>query len=126
MVWAAIDPQLFDRAMENPPADWLNLQILARALETAHVAYLTMHPLPDNKVSLRMEAHCDAADSEQLEQVLSGLNEMALALLARDAAASEQLAPILESFESSREAETVTAQWTLPTQFLAQLWQRTD
>jgi hypothetical protein len=124
VVWAAIDPQLLATAMEDPPADWLNLQIVARALEPARIAYLTLNPLTGNNVSLRIEAHCDAADGEQLEQVLTGLNDMALALLSRDAAAAEQWAPILKSFGSSREAETVRVQWTLPAQRLAELWRR--
>ena len=126
VVWAAIDPQPLDAAMENPPADWLNLQIFARALEPARMAYLTVNPLMGNNVSLRIEAHCDAAESEQLEQVLTGLNDMALALLSRDAAAVDKWAPILRSFDSSREAETVRVQWTLPAQRLAELWRRTD
>lgn len=126
VVWAAIDPQLLDAAMEDPPAEWLNLQIFARALETARMAYLTVHPLTGTDVSLRIEAHCDAADSEQLERVLTGLNDMTLALLSRDAAAAGQWAPILESFKGSRAAETVRVQWTLPAQRLADLWRPTD
>lgn len=121
VVWAAIDPQLLDAAMENPPADWPNLQIFARALEPARIAYLTVNPTGNN-VSLRIEAHCDAANSEELERVLAGLNDMTLALLSRDAGAAEQWLPILKSFESSREAETVSVQWTLPAQRLAELW----
>jgi len=126
VVWAAIDPRLLEAAMEDPPADWLNLQIVAKALEPARAAYLTVNPLTGNNVSLRIEAHCYAADGEQLELVLTGLNDMALALLSRDAAAAEQWAPILKSFESSREAETVRVQWTLPAQRLAELWRPAD
>ena len=126
VVWAAIDPQLLDAAMENPPADWLNLQLFARALEPARVAYLTVTPQMGNNVSLRIEAYCDAADSEELEQVLTGLNDMAMALLARDAAAAEQWGQILNSFESSREAEEVRVQWTLPAKHLAELWRHSN
>jgi hypothetical protein len=126
VIWAAIDPPLLDAAMEDPPPGWINLQIVARALEPARIAYLTVNPLTGNKVSLRIEAHCDAAEKEQLEQVLTGLNDMALALLSRDARAAEQWAPVLRSFESSQETETVRVQWTLPVERLAELWRRAD
>lgn len=126
LIWAAIDPQLLAAAMEDPPAGWLNLQIFARALELAHTAYLTVNPLEGDNVLLRIEAHCDSADSEQLEQVLTGLNDMSLALLSRDPVGVEQWAPILESFESSRQAETVRVEWTLPTERLAELLGPTD
>ena len=123
LIWAAIDPSSLDAAMEDPPPQWINLQIVARALEPARVAYLTVNPLTGNNVAIRVEAHCDAGDREQLEQVLTGLNDMALALLSQDAAATEQWSPILRSFESSGGVETVRVQWTLPVERLADLWQ---
>jgi len=126
VIWAAIDPKLLDAAMENPPPNWMNLQIVARALEPARVAYLTVNPLTGDTVSLRVEAHCHEGDREQLEQVLTGLNDMALALLSRDATAAEQWAPILRSFESSQDAEMVRVQWTLPVEQLVGLWRRAD
>lgn len=126
VIWAAIDPPLLDAAMKDPPPKWINLQIVARALEPARIAYLTVNPLTDNNVSLRVEAHCDTADKEQMEQVLTGLNDMALALLSRDGAAAEQWAPILRSFKSSQGAGTVRVEWTLPVERLAELWQRAD
>ncbi len=125
-IWAAIDPKFLDAAMEDPPPNWLNLQIVARALEPARAAYLTVSPLTGNNVSIRIEAHCDAAAREQLEQVLTGLNDMALALLSRDGAAAEQWAPTLKSFESFQEAELVRVEWTLPVERLVGLWRRSD
>jgi hypothetical protein len=122
VIWAAIDPQLLDAAMEDPPPAWINLQIVARALEAARAAYLTVIPLAGDNVLIRIEAHCDAADREQLERVLTGLNDMALALLSRDASAAEEWAPILKSLESSQDAKTVRIQWTLPVERLAELW----
>jgi hypothetical protein len=126
VIWAAIDPKLLDAAMEDPPPNWMNLQIFARALEPARIAYFTVNPLTEDNVAIRIEARCDTADQEQLEQVLSGLNDMALALLSRDGAAAERWAPILRSFESSRDAEAVRVQWTLPIGRLAELWRRAD
>ena len=126
VIWAAIDPKLLDAAMENPPPNWINLQIVARALEPARVAYLTVNPLNEDNVTLRVEAHCEEADLEQLEQVLTGLNDMALALLSRDATASAQWVPVLKSFESSQDTEAVRVQWTLPIEQLAGLWRRAD
>ena len=126
VIWAAIDPGLLDAAMEDPPPEWMNLQIVARALEPARIAYLTVTPLAGDNVSIRVEAHCDDADREQLEQVLGGLNDMALALLSRDAAATELWSPVLRSFDSSQDAETVRVEWTVPVARLAALWQRAD
>ena len=125
VIWAAINPQLLDVAMDDPPPNWMNLQIIARALEPAHIAYLTVNALTGESVSIRIEAHCDAASREQLEQVLTGLNDMALALLAREGTAAERWEPALRSFESSQGAETVRVQWTLPIERLAELWERT-
>jgi hypothetical protein len=126
VIWAAIDPKLLDAAMEDPPVEWINLQIVARALESADVAYLTVRPQAGNHVALRVEARCDTADGEQMEQVLTGLNDMALALLSRDGEAAEEWAPVLRSFESSRDAEAVRVEWTLPVERLAGLWQPAD
>ncbi|MDA0204673.1 MAG: hypothetical protein O3A53_03240 [Acidobacteria bacterium] len=126
VIWAAIDPRLLEVAMEDPPPHWMNLQIVARALERARVAYLTVNPLAGDNVSIRIEAHCDAADRGQLERLLTGLNDMALALLSRGGTASAQWEPILSSFESSQGAETVSVQWTLPVGRLAELWRRAD
>lgn len=126
VIWAAIDPKLLDAAMEDPPPNWINLQIVARALEPARVAYLTVNPLNGDNVSLQIEAHCEEADREQLEQVLTGLNDMALALLSRDATASAQWASTLRSFESSQGTEMVRVEWTLPIEQLAGLWSRAD
>jgi hypothetical protein len=126
VIWAAVDPQLLNAAMEDPPPNWMNLQIVARALEPARVAYLTVIPLTGGSVATRIEAHCDAADRGELEQVLTGLNDMALALLSREGTAAEQWEPILRSFESSQGAETVRVEWTLPIERLAALWRRAD
>ena len=126
VIWAAIDPRLLDAAMEDPPPNWMNLQIVARALERARVAYLTVNPLAGDSVFIRIEAHCDAADRGQLERLLTGLNDMALALLSRPGAASAQWEPILRSFESSQGPEMVRVQWTLPVERLAELWRRAD
>ena len=126
VIWAAIDPQLLDAAMEAPPPNWINLQMLARALEPARVAYLTVNPLTGDSVSVRIEAHCDPADREELEKVLAGLNDMALALLAREGTAAEEWGPALKSFESSQGAETVRIRWTLPVERLAELWRPAD
>lgn len=126
VIWAAIDPKLLDAVMEDPPPNWINLQIVARALEPARVAYLAVSPLAGDSVSVSIEAHCEEADREQLEQVLTGLNDMALALLSRDATAAEQWSPILKSFQSSQNAGIVRVQWTLPVERLAELWRRAD
>lgn len=122
VIWAAIDPPLLDAAMEDPPPEWINLQIVARALEPARVAFFTVKPLAGDNVSIRVEAYCDDADREQLERVLGGVNDMALALLSRDGAAAEQWAPALKSFESSQGPGTVRVEWTVPAALLAELW----
>lgn len=122
VAWAEIDPQLLDQAMETPPSNWLNVQLIARALEPAHVAYATLTPTPEGAFTLELEAHCAEEDTEQLRNVLKGLNDMTIALVARDTEARTQWEPILKSFESNSEGQIVRVSWILQAADLAALW----
>jgi hypothetical protein len=122
VAWAEIDPQLLDQAMETPPSNWLNVQLIARALEPAHIAYATLTPTPEGAFSLELEAHCAVEDTEQLRNVLKGLNDMTIALVAQDAEARTQWEPILKSFESNSEGQIVRVSWILQAADLAALW----
>jgi hypothetical protein len=122
IAWAQIDPHLLDVAMENPPAHWINVQLIARALEPADVAYVTVTPVTGGRFVLELKAHCEASDTEQLLAVLNGINDMALALAARDEKARAQWSPVLKSFSSSVEGEVVRVNWSLQRDQLAALW----
>lgn len=122
IVWAEINPALLDEAMEDPPANWINLQLIARALEPARVAYATLTPMLDDSFSLDLEAHCKASDAQQLARILEGLNDMAAAIIAREDETQQRWEPVLGSFVSSVEDETVRAHWSLERQHLTGLW----
>lgn len=124
IVWAEINPALLDEAMEKPPANWINLQLIARALEPARVAYATLTPTVDNRFSLEVEAHCDESDAAQLARVLAGLNDMATALVAREVETQRRWGSVLNSFASSVDGEIVRANWVFEQEHLTVLWSK--
>lgn len=121
IAWASIDPALLDQAMENPPANWINLQLIARALQPATEAYLALIPQGEGAFLLELEAHGAKSEAGQVQKVLAGLNDMAIALTAREPEASEQWSPVLKSFENGLDDEVVWAKWTLSAKDLARL-----
>ena len=114
VVWASIDPARLDAVMRNPPEGWVNLSLVARALQHAETAYLTLTPAGDAVVA-RLEADAaDEADAAELGKVLEGLNDFSKAMLKRYGDIDQTAwTAALDTFRLESEARTVRVEWTI-------------
>jgi len=114
VVWASIDPVLLDEAMRDPPEGWINLSLVARALQHAETAYLTLTPA-DGAVFARLEARAaDEAEAAELGKVLEGLNDFSKAMLERYGEADlARWQGALDTFRLETDGATVRVAWTI-------------
>ena len=88
-LWITIDPQRLGVAMRDPPEDWINLSLLANALQRSHRAVAALGPLADGQIEFRLQALCfSAEEAEKQSSLLKGLFSFAAAAL--DAGRGEQ------------------------------------
>ncbi|MBI1356309.1 MAG: hypothetical protein GC160_18365 [Acidobacteria bacterium] len=122
VVWAGLDPQALDAVMRNPPAGWVNLSLVARALRPADSAELLLREEGDG-IRLTLQAACpDDAAATELGAVLKALNKMAAGLAA--SAAGKDLGAwrgVVDSLDVTVEGRSVRAHWTTPARLLEQL-----
>ena len=81
-LWLAIDPRLLGVAMRDPPEDWINLSLLANALQHSHRAVAHVGLLADGRIEFRLQALCSSAEeAEKQSSLLKGLFSFAAAAL---------------------------------------------
>lgn len=114
VVWASIDPRRLDEAMREPPEGWVNLSLVARALQHAETAQLTLTPADDGLVA-RLEARAaDEAEAAELAKVLESLNGFSKAMIERYGDADiAGWRDALETFRMETDEATVGIEWTV-------------
>lgn len=123
LVWMAIDPVRFAELMRDPPAGWINLSLIARALIRAQVVELTLSESEDGKIVLRLNATCiNFEDATELEAMLGDLNRFGAAALRK--AGIRGWPEGLETMEAGVEGARTEATWQLPPEDVLQLLER--
>ena len=81
-LWLAIDPRRLGVAMRDPPEHWINLSLLANALQHSHRAVAHVGLLADGQIEFRLQALCSSAEeAEKQSSLLKGLFSFAAAAL---------------------------------------------
>ena len=124
-LWIAIDPRRLGVAMRDPPEHWINLSLLANALQHSHRAVAQVGLLADGQIEFRLQALCSsAAEAEKQSSLLKGLFSFAAAAL--DAGRGEKPAEhgwsaLLRSAEVTAVETRAEARILLGTERLTQL-----
>ena len=124
-LWIGIDPRRLGVAMRDPPKDWINLSLLANALQHAHRAVATVGPRADGQIELHLRALCASAEEAETQSaLLKGLFSFAAAALDAgrgDKSAENSWSSFLRSAEVSAVASQAEARMLLGAERLTEL-----
>lgn len=124
LLWLTVDPPSLERAMQDPPADTLNLMLFARALEMAERGYFGIESGENASLVLILSAVCSSEEkAEKLGEMLSSLNRLiggAIEMGAQGDPPSPWSA-VINSGAFMRDGTGVEARWTLPGELLKEL-----
>ena len=124
-LWIGIDPRRLGVAMRDPPRDWINLSLLANALQHASRAVATVGPREDGQIEFQLRAFCASAEEAETQSaLLKGLFSFAAAAL--DAGRGKKLAEnswsaLLRSADVSAVESQAEARMLLGVERLTQL-----
>lgn len=120
LAWIEIDPPRLAAVMRNPPAGWINLSLVARALIHSPQARVTLFETGEDRLEVRLRAVSD--DAAELARLLAGLNRFGAAALRQGEGAEASLwADALDSFTVNANDNGVEGRWSLDAELLTRL-----
>ena len=124
LLWVTVDPPSLERAMQDPPADTLNLMLFAKALEFAERGYFGIESGENASLVLILSGICSSEEkAEKLGEMLSSLNRLIGGAIEMGAQGDppSPWSGVIKSGTFVRDGAGVEARWTLPGDLLKEL-----
>jgi len=121
--WMNVDAPLLADAMREPPKDWINLSLVARALIGADRSAFSLADTGEassgGSLLIGLEAECkDEAAAAELQDVLGSLNKMARGALGMDGEPDPDWLAVVDSFGTETAGGRVSASWRIDSALL--------